>query len=41
MKYYDEIKESLYLQCVDTNNLCGCTMSENLSVNGFKWEKHQ
>ena len=40
MKIYDKNKESSYIQYLDTNNLCGWTMSQKLPVNGFKWIKH-
>ena len=37
MKNYDKNEESLYIQCLDTNNLYGWAMSQKLPVNGFKW----
>ena len=37
MKKYDENKESLYIQYLDTNNLYGWAMSQKVPVNGFKW----
>ena len=36
-KIYNKNKESLYLQHLDAN---GWTMSQKLSVNGFKWGKN-
>ena len=38
MKNYDKSIESSYLMYLDTNNLCGRTMSKKLPLNGFKWE---
>ena len=37
MKNYDKNEESSYIQYLDTNNLYGWAMSQNLPVNGFKW----
>ena len=37
MKDYDKNKESSYLKYWDVNNLYGCTLSEKLLVDGFKW----
>ena len=39
MKCYDKNKESSYPQYWDVNYLCGWAMSQNLSVNNFKWIK--
>ena len=39
MKNYDKNKESLYIQYLDANNLCGWAMSQKLAVDGFKWKK--
>ena len=39
MKNYDKNKESLYVQYLDANNLCGWAMSQKLPVNGFRWMK--
>ena len=36
---YDENIESLYIQYLDANNLCGWAMSQKLPVNEFKWIK--
>ena len=38
MKNYDKSIESSYLMYLDANNLYGWGMSQNFSVNGFKWE---
>ena len=38
MKNYDKNKELPYLMYLDANNLYGWTMSQKLSVNGFKWK---
>ena len=37
MKNDDEDEESSYIKDLDANNLYGSAMSQNLSVNGFKW----
>ena len=37
MIYHDEDKEVSYILYLDANNLYGWTMSQKLSVNGFKW----
>ena len=37
MIYHDEDKEISYILYLDANNLYGWTMSQKLSVNGFKW----
>ena len=37
MKDYDKNKESSYLKYWDVKNLYGWAMSQNLSVNNFKW----
>ena len=37
MKNYDKKEESLYVQYLDANNLYGWTMSQKLTVGGFKW----
>ena len=37
MEYYDENKESSYIQYLDTNNLYGWAMSQKLPKNNFKW----
>ena len=37
MENYDKNKESSYIQYLDANNLYGWAMSQNLSVNNFKW----
>ena len=37
MKNYYKTNESSYIEYLDANNLYGCTMSQNLPVNGFKW----
>ena len=39
MNNYDKSIKSSYLMYLDANKLYGWTMSEKLSVNGFKWEK--
>ena len=39
MKHYDKNKELLYLKYWNVNNLYGWTMSQNLSLNDFKWVK--
>ena len=39
MKNYDKNKELLFIEYLDTNNLYGETMSQKLSVDGFKREK--
>ena len=37
MEYYDENKESSYIQYLDANNLYGWAMSQKLPNNNFKW----
>ena len=37
MKDYDKNRESLYLKYWDANNLYGRLMSQNLSIESFKW----
>ena len=37
MKNYDKNTESLYLECLNGNNLYGYAMSEKLPVDGLKW----
>ena len=37
MKNYDKKIILSYLMYLDTNSLYGLAMSQNLSVNGFKW----
>ena len=37
VKYYDESKESLYLNYWNVNNLYGWAMSQKLPVNNFEW----
>ena len=37
MKDYDENKDSSYIQYLDSNNLYGMAMLEELPVKGFKW----
>ena len=37
MKNYDKKIILSYLMYLDTNNLYGLAMYQNLSVNGFKW----
>ena len=39
MKKYDKNKASSYLMYFDANNLYGCSVSQKLSVDGFKWKK--
>ena len=39
IRNYDKNIESLYLMYLDTNNLYGWRMSQNLPVSGFKWVK--
>ena len=39
MKYFDKNKKSSHIQNWDANNLYGCTMSQILPVNKFKWIK--
>ena len=38
MKNFDKSIEPSYLTYLDANNFYGWTMSQNLPVNGFKWE---
>ena len=40
MKYYDQNKESSYIQYWDVNNLYGCAMLQKLPVNDFEWIKN-
>ena len=37
MKDCEKNKESSYLKYWNVNNLCGWSISQNLSVNGFEW----
>ena len=37
MKYYDQNKESSYLQCWDVNDLYCWAMSQKLPINNFEW----
>ena len=37
MKYYDSSKESIYITCLDANDLYGWAMSQYLPYSGFKW----
>ena len=37
MKNYDKKKKSSYLKYWDINTLCGSAMSQNLTVNDFKY----
>ena len=37
IKNYDKKKKSSYLKYWDINNLCGSAMSQNLTVNDFKY----
>ena len=37
MKDYDKNRESLHLKYWDANNLYGRLMSQNLSIESFKW----
>ena len=39
MKNYDKKKESLYLMCLDANNLYGWEMPQKWPANGFKWTR--
>ena len=41
MKNYDVNKETLYIQYLDANNLCGWASSLKLPVNGFKWVNNE
>ena len=36
MKNYDRNKKSLYIQCLDANNLYGRAMVQKLPVDGFE-----
>ena len=38
MKNYDKNKESSYILYLDASNLYGGSMSQKLSVDGFKWK---
>ena len=40
MKNYDKVIISSYLMYLDASNLYGQTLSQKLSVNGFKWVKN-
>ena len=40
MKNYDKVIISSYLMYLDASNLYGWTLSQKLSVNGFKWVKN-
>ena len=37
MENYNKNEESLYIQYLDANKLCGWAMSQKLPVNNFKW----
>ena len=39
MKNYDKKKESLYLMCLDANNLYGWKMPQKWPGHGFKWTR--
>ena len=39
IKNYNKNNESLYIEYLDANNLCGWTMSQKLPVKDFKWVK--
>ena len=39
MRNYVKIKESSYVQQLDTNNLYGWAMSQKLLAGGFTWKK--
>ena len=41
MKNYDKNIDSLYIECLDANNLYGWEMSQKLPANGFKWVKQK
>ena len=41
MKNYDKNIESSYIEYLDTNDLHGSGMSQNLPVIGFKWVKQK
>ena len=40
MKNYDPTKPSIYISCLDMNNLHGWAMSSYLPYGGFKWLKN-
>ena len=40
MKNYDPTKPSIYISCLDMNNLYGWAMSSSLPYGGFKWLKN-
>ena len=40
MKNYDPTKPSIYIPCIDVNNLYGFGMSDFLPYRGFKWLKN-
>ena len=40
MKNYDPTKPSIYIPCIDVNNLYGFGMSNFLPYRGFKWLKN-
>ena len=40
MKNYDPTKPSIYISCLDMNNLYGWAMSSYLPYGGFKWLKN-
>ena len=37
MKEYDEKAPSMYIMCIDANNLYGWAMSQYLPTGNFKW----
>ena len=40
IKNYNKSKESSYIQYFDAKNFYGWSMSQKLSVDGFKWKKN-